>query len=150
MIRTKAATSDAQDESQMAEPSYVRRGLIILLVCGVSYWLIAPKSYPPPPDDDWFRTQVVQSQRPVLVKFTAEWCIPCRMLEESLRRFEKEADGRIEVVRIDVDAQADLASHYKVTGIPLMLLFDKGKVIDEQVGAMEYGELRQWLGRYVP
>ncbi|MGE3775752.1 MAG: thioredoxin family protein, partial [Pirellulaceae bacterium] len=49
-----------------------------------------------------------------------------------------------------VDAQADLASHYKVTGIPLMLLFDKGKVIDEQVGAMEYGELRQWLGRYVP
>ncbi len=85
--------------------------------------------------DQTFETEVLQSSTPVLVDFWATWCGPCRMIAPTLDQIASEYIGRLKVVKVDVDENAEVPSKYGVQGIPTLLLFKGGEVVEKLVGA---------------
>jgi thioredoxin len=77
---------------------------------------------------------VLLSDRPVLVTFTADWCPPCRTLKPILREIEDELDGRVRVVTLDTDANPDAARDYGVLSLPTLALFRDGELIQAVIG----------------
>jgi thioredoxin 1 len=84
---------------------------------------------------DTFKAQVLDSSLPVLVDFWAEWCGPCRMIAPILEEISDEYGDKIIIAKLDVDANPDLAMEYNITGIPLMGLFQGGKIVKQIMGA---------------
>lgn len=77
---------------------------------------------------------VLESSTPVLVDFWAEWCGPCKMVAPIVNEIADEYDGKLRVVKVDADANPDLITAYNVMGIPSLLLFKDGEVIDRVTG----------------
>ncbi len=74
-----------------------------------------------------FRKEVLDSDQPVLVDFTAVWCGPCKMLDPIVRQLAQEWAGKVKVVKLDVDNNPELAMQYQVMGVPTLMLFVKGQ-----------------------
>lgn len=83
---------------------------------------------------DNFEAEVLQSALPVLVDFWAPWCGPCRALAPTVAQIAEEYDGRIRVGKVNVDEEGELAEKYGISGIPAVLLFRGGEVLDTSVG----------------
>jgi thioredoxin 1 len=82
-----------------------------------------------------FQNEVLESDVPVLVDFSAEWCGPCRMIEPAVHALASELAGRARVVTVDVDEHADVAGRYGIMSIPALLVFKGGQEVDRMVGA---------------
>lgn len=82
-----------------------------------------------------FESEVLKSDIPVLVDFWAEWCGPCRMVSPILDQIGEEYAGKIQIVKVNVDHEPQLAAQYEITGIPAMKVFQNGKIVREMVGA---------------
>ena len=91
--------------------------------------------------DTNFDTEVLGSEHPVLVDFWAEWCGPCKMIAPTVEAFADEYEGKIKVGKVDVDNNGATAARYSIRGIPTLLLFKGGKVVDQRVGAVGKSEL---------
>jgi thioredoxin 1 len=83
-----------------------------------------------------FDSEVLQSGIPVLVDFWAEWCGPCRMIAPSVDAIAEEYAGKLKVCKVNIDAEAAVASRYGIMSIPTLILFKGGKIIEEIVGAL--------------
>ncbi len=81
-----------------------------------------------------FQADVLDAKVPVLVDFWAAWCGPCRSIAPLLEPLARHFEGRAKVVKLDVDANPDIASRYGIRGIPALLVFKGGKVVDQIVG----------------
>ncbi len=81
-----------------------------------------------------FQSEVVSSDLPVLVDFTAAWCGPCKMLEPIVTQLAQEWGGKVKVVKLDVDDNSDLAMQYQVMGVPTLILFVKGQPVQRVTG----------------
>ena len=99
--------------------------------------------------DSGFDQEVLQSDKPVLVDFWAEWCGPCRMLGPTIDTLATEYDGKAKIGKLDVDNNQQTAFRYQVRGIPALLLFKGGKVVDQRVGAVPKSELAKMLDAHV-
>jgi thioredoxin 1 len=125
----------------------ILNALVLTLLCvGVYFFLTSPHDYGPPPTDAWFQSTVISRSEPVLVKFGADWCGPCRMLEPELDQLASR--GHVAVVRVDVDQHPNLAQHYGVSAIPRLLLFNHGKVVADRVGFADQQQLQNWVASY--
>jgi thioredoxin 1 len=85
-------------------------------------------------DDSNFDSQVVQEARPVLVDFSASWCGPCKKLEPLVHEIAAEYDGRLKVVKVDVDRAPNTAAKFAVLAVPTLLLFRDGQVREQMTG----------------
>ena len=99
--------------------------------------------------DATFATEVEQSDIPVLVDFWAEWCGPCRMMNPILDEFSQAHEGRMKVVKLNVDENPEAAARFKVLSIPTMLVFQDGQVVKQMVGAMSRQRLDEALAEWV-
>ena len=82
-----------------------------------------------------FESEVMKSQLPVLVDFYADWCGPCKLVAPVIEQLSKEYSGKAKFVKVDTDANQDLAMRYGIMSIPTVMLFAEGKVKDVVIGA---------------
>ena len=92
-----------------------------------------------------FAHEVLRSAVPVLVDFYADWCGPCRMLAPTLERLSGEFAGRAKVVKVNVDHEPELASHFQVSSIPTLAFFAGGDLVGQTAGLVPEAGLRQAL-----
>src|SRR5471030_1973168 len=98
---------------------------------------------------DNFEKEVLQSATPVLVDFWAEWCGPCKMIAPLLDELADEYDGKAKIGKVNIDEQQALAAEYGIRAIPTLLLFNKGQVADQIVGARSKRDFKASLDRVV-
>tara|TARA_B100000579_G_C22094733_1_gene516177 strand:- start:2 stop:325 length:324 start_codon:yes stop_codon:yes gene_type:complete len=95
---------------------------------------------------DNFDKEISSSNIPVLVDFWAEWCGPCKSLGPILEEISKDLKDKLQVVKVNLDENQDLAMKYSIRSIPTLLLFKEGKLVDTKVGLLPKSDLVEWLG----
>ena len=99
--------------------------------------------------DGNFDSDVLKASTPVLVDFWAEWCGPCRALEPTVNALASDYVGKISVGKLNVDDNPDITMRYMVRGIPTVLLFKGGEIVDQVVGLVDKGTLKQMLEKHL-
>jgi len=94
-----------------------------------------------------FSAEVLKSPIPVLVDFWATWCGPCRMVAPVVEEVAKENAGRLKVVKVDVDANQQLAGSFHIQSIPTLLVFKGGAVVGQFVGAAPKAEILKLVNK---
>ena len=83
-----------------------------------------------------FQDEVVKASQPVVVDFYADWCGPCKIIEPVVHRLAEEYDGKVKFVKVDTDANQELAMQFGIMSIPTVMFFSKGNVEDIVIGAV--------------
>ncbi len=99
-----------------------------------------------------FAEQVIERSKevPVVVDFWAEWCGPCRTLGPAIEKAVSDRGGKVELAKVDVDQNQQLAAAFRVQGIPAVKAFRNGEVVDEFTGALPPAKINEFLDRVVP
>ena len=100
-------------------------------------------------NDSSFDNDVLKSEIPVLVDFWAEWCGPCRMMTPTIDSIATDYAGKVKVGKLNVDENGGTAGRYGIRGIPTLLLFKDGRVVDQRVGAVGKTEVQKMLDPHV-
>ena len=88
-----------------------------------------------------FETEVMSSDKPVLVDFWAEWCMPCRMIAPLVEELAVTYAGKLKVGTVNVDEQPDLANRFGIISIPALLVFKNGELVQQKLGAVPKHEI---------
>ena len=88
-----------------------------------------------------FETEVMSSDKPVLVDFWAEWCMPCRMIAPLIEEIAATYAGKLKVGTVNVDEQPDLANRFGIISIPALLVFKNGELVQQKLGAVPKHEI---------
>ena len=99
--------------------------------------------------DASFEQDVLQAAEPVVVDFWAEWCGPCRMIAPALDEISREMDGKVKIVKLNVDENPQTAAKFGIRSIPTLMIFKDGKLAAQKVGAASKGDLSRWIGSSV-
>jgi len=92
-----------------------------------------------------FDKEVLQSNQPVLVDFSATWCGPCQMMGPIMEKLSTEFEGKAKVAKVDIDECSDLAMQYHIMSVPSMLFFKNGEIKEQVVGAVPAEHLSEKL-----
>ena len=92
-----------------------------------------------------FEAQVLKSTEPVVVDFWAEWCGPCKMIAPALEEIAGSMNGKVKIVKLNVDENPATAAKYGIMSIPTLMLFKNGELASRQVGAAPKQKLEAWI-----
>lgn len=95
--------------------------------------------------DSTFETDVLSSDKPVIVDYWAEWCGPCKMIAPVIDEIAKEYEGKLTVAKINIDENQETPQKYAVRGIPTLMIFKDGEVAGTKVGAMSKSQLSAFI-----
>jgi thioredoxin 1 len=95
--------------------------------------------------DASFDQDVLKASGPVVVDFWAEWCGPCRMIGPALEEISNSLNGKVKIVKLNVDENPGTAAKYGIMSIPTLMLFKGGQLASRQVGAAPRQKLEQWI-----
>ena len=95
--------------------------------------------------DSSFETEVIRSDKPVLVDYWAEWCGPYRMIAPILDEVSKAYDGRLQIAKLNVDENNQIPAKYGIRGIPTLMLFKNGELAATKVGALTKAQLTAFI-----
>jgi len=94
--------------------------------------------------DDNFESEVLKSDKPVVVDFWAEWCGPCKALTPLIDELAAELDS-VKIVKVNIDEAPEAPTKYGVRGVPTLMIFKGGEVVDTRVGGMPKSQLKEWV-----
>ncbi len=97
-----------------------------------------------------FEQSVLLSEMPVLVEFTADWCQPCKTIAPEVEAFAKEVEGKVKVVKVDIDKSQMLAKQLRIQSVPTFMLFVDQRLGDVQVGAIGKKQMRAMVEPFLP
>lgn len=92
-------------------------------------------------------SEVINSDTPVLVDFYADWCGPCKMMAPILKDLKTEMGDRLNIIKVDVEKNADAAIKYHVRGVPTLILFHKGRILWQQSGVVRLHQLKSIINQ---
>lgn len=92
-----------------------------------------------------FESEVLQSDQTVMVDFWAEWCGPCKALTPVVDELADEMGDKVKVVKVNIDEAPEAPTKYGVRGVPTLMLFKDGQVVDTRVGGMPKSQLQEWI-----
>jgi thioredoxin 1 len=95
--------------------------------------------------DATFEQDVLRATEPVVVDFWAEWCGPCRMIAPALEEISKSLNGKVKILKLNVDENPGTAAKFGIMSIPTLMLFKGGQLASRQVGAAPKQKLEQWI-----
>ena len=95
--------------------------------------------------DSEFAAEVLQSDKPVVVDFWAEWCGPCKAIGPALEEISEELGDQVKIVKVNIDENPQTPQQYGVRGIPTLLIFQNGEVKAEKIGALPKSKLAEWV-----
>jgi thioredoxin 1 len=99
--------------------------------------------------DATFDQDVLNAETPVLVDFWAEWCGPCRMMTPTIDALATDYAGKVKIGKLNVDENPATAMRYQVRGIPTLLLFKGGRIVDQKVGAAPRTDVQRMIDAHV-
>ncbi|AFC71820.1 thioredoxin [Rickettsia sp. R2] len=99
--------------------------------------------------DSSFKKEVLESDLPVLVDFWAEWCGPCKMLTPIIDEISKELQGKVKVLKMNIDENPNTPSEYGIRSIPTIMLFKNGEQKDTKIGLQQKKSLLDWINKSI-
>lgn len=93
--------------------------------------------------------EIINSNEPVLIDFSAEWCQPCKMMPPILKDVKKQLGDKVRILKIDVDKNPAIAQKHQIQSVPTMMVFKNGNIVFRQSGVMQAGQIVQMLQQFI-